>query len=84
VAPDRIDTIIDFAAAAKYGVKTESSYAAATADVVRQPEIEFIKQVRCRFPVTIEFGEYKRVKCVVHYATSISDRYSNLDFNHST
>ena len=34
-------------------------------DRVRQPEIELIKQVRCRFPVTIEFGEHKRVKCVV-------------------
>jgi NADPH:quinone reductase-like Zn-dependent oxidoreductase len=36
VAPDRIDTIIDFAAAAKYGVKTEGSYAAATADVLAE------------------------------------------------
>jgi NADPH:quinone reductase-like Zn-dependent oxidoreductase len=29
VAPNRIDTIIDFAAAAKYGVKTEGNYEAA-------------------------------------------------------
>jgi NADPH:quinone reductase-like Zn-dependent oxidoreductase len=36
VAPNRIDTIIDFAAAAKYGVKTEGSQAAATADVLRE------------------------------------------------
>jgi NADPH:quinone reductase-like Zn-dependent oxidoreductase len=34
VAPNRIDTIIDFAAAAKYGVKTEGSFEAATADVL--------------------------------------------------
>lgn len=34
VAADRIDTIIDFAAAAKYGVKTEGSFAAATAEVL--------------------------------------------------
>ena len=36
VPPNRIDTIIDFAAAAKYGVKTEGSYEAATADVLGQ------------------------------------------------
>lgn len=36
VAPARIDTIIDFPAAAKYGVKTEGSYAAANADVLGQ------------------------------------------------
>jgi NADPH:quinone reductase-like Zn-dependent oxidoreductase len=36
VAPNRIDTIIDFAAAAKYGVKTEGNYEAATADVLAQ------------------------------------------------
>jgi len=36
VAPNRIDTIIDFAAAAKYGVKTEGSYEAATAEVLAQ------------------------------------------------
>ena len=34
VAPNRIDTIIDFAAAAKYGVKTEGSFEAATAGVL--------------------------------------------------
>ena len=36
VATNRIDTIIDFAAAAKYGVKTEGSFEAATADVLAQ------------------------------------------------
>jgi NADPH:quinone reductase-like Zn-dependent oxidoreductase len=34
VAPNRIDTIIDFAAAAKYGVKTEGNYEGANADVL--------------------------------------------------
>jgi NADPH:quinone reductase-like Zn-dependent oxidoreductase len=34
VAPNRIDTIIDFAAAAKYGVKTEGNFEAATAEVL--------------------------------------------------
>ena len=36
VAPNRIDTIIDFAAAGKYGVKAEGSFEAATADVLAQ------------------------------------------------
>ena len=36
VAADRIDTIIDFDAAAKYGVKTAGSSAAATAEVLRE------------------------------------------------
>ena len=36
VAPDRIDTIIDFAAAAKYGVKTEGNGAAAKAKVLAE------------------------------------------------
>jgi NADPH:quinone reductase-like Zn-dependent oxidoreductase len=36
VALTRIDTIIDFAAAAKYGVKTEGSFEAASADVLGQ------------------------------------------------
>ncbi len=36
VAPNRVDTIIDFAAAAKYGVKTEGNYEGATADVLAQ------------------------------------------------
>jgi len=36
VAPNRIDTIIDFAAAAKYCVKTEGSYEAASADVLAE------------------------------------------------
>jgi NADPH:quinone reductase-like Zn-dependent oxidoreductase len=36
IAPNRIDTIIDFAAAAKYGVKTEGNHEAATVDVLAQ------------------------------------------------
>jgi len=36
VAPNRIDTIIDFAAAAKYGVKAEGSYEAANAEVLAE------------------------------------------------
>jgi NADPH:quinone reductase-like Zn-dependent oxidoreductase len=36
VAPNRIDTIIDFAAAAKYGVKTEGNHEAANAEVLAQ------------------------------------------------
>jgi NADPH:quinone reductase-like Zn-dependent oxidoreductase len=36
VPPNRIDTIIDFAAAAKYGVKAEGNQVAATAEVLGQ------------------------------------------------
>jgi NADPH:quinone reductase-like Zn-dependent oxidoreductase len=36
LAPNRIDTIIDFAAAAKYGVKTEGNHEGATAEVLAQ------------------------------------------------
>ncbi len=36
VAPQRIDTIIDFAAAGKFGVKTDGSHEAATAEVLGQ------------------------------------------------
>jgi NADPH:quinone reductase-like Zn-dependent oxidoreductase len=36
VAANRIDTIIDFAAAAKYGVKTEGNHEGATAEVLAQ------------------------------------------------
>jgi NADPH:quinone reductase-like Zn-dependent oxidoreductase len=36
VALNRIDTIIDFAAAAKYGVKTEGNHEGATAEVLEQ------------------------------------------------
>jgi NADPH:quinone reductase-like Zn-dependent oxidoreductase len=36
VAPNRIDTIIDFAAAAKYGVKTEGNHEGATAEVLAE------------------------------------------------
>jgi hypothetical protein len=45
VAPTRIDTIIHFAAAAKYGVKTEGSYEAANADVLGQ-----LAETDCRRP----------------------------------
>jgi NADPH:quinone reductase-like Zn-dependent oxidoreductase len=36
VVPNRVDTIIDFAAAAKYSVKTEGNQVAATAEVLGQ------------------------------------------------
>jgi NADPH:quinone reductase-like Zn-dependent oxidoreductase len=36
VTPDRIDTIIDFAAAAKHGVKTDGNSAAASAEVLAE------------------------------------------------
>ena len=36
VTPDRIDTIIDFAAAAKYGVKADGNHAGASSEVLAQ------------------------------------------------
>jgi NADPH:quinone reductase-like Zn-dependent oxidoreductase len=50
VTPSRIDTIIDFAAAAKYGVKTEGNYEAANADVLEQLA-ELIAAGRLEIPI---------------------------------
>lgn len=50
VAPDRIDTIIDFSAAAKYGVKTDGSQVAATAEVLGELA-GLIAQGRLEIPI---------------------------------
>jgi NADPH:quinone reductase-like Zn-dependent oxidoreductase len=50
VATNRIDTIIDFAAAAKYGVKAEGSQAAATAEVLAQL-VELLAAGRLEIPI---------------------------------
>jgi NADPH:quinone reductase-like Zn-dependent oxidoreductase len=50
VAPDRIDTIIDFAAAAKHGVKAEGSSAAANADVLAEL-VGLIEAGRLEIPI---------------------------------
>ena len=50
VAPDRIDTIIDRAAAQKYGTKAEGSAAAATAEVLAELAA-LIAQGRLEIPI---------------------------------
>ena len=52
VAPDRIDTIIDFAAAAKHGVKTEGNSAAANAKVLAELA-SLIDTGRLEIPIAI-------------------------------
>jgi NADPH:quinone reductase-like Zn-dependent oxidoreductase len=50
VAPERVDTIIDWAAAEKYGVKTEGTAAAATAEVLAEL-IELIDGGQLELPI---------------------------------
>lgn len=50
VSPDRIDTIIDWAAAQQYGVKTEGTAAAASAEVLAELA-ELIDQGRLEVPI---------------------------------
>jgi NADPH:quinone reductase-like Zn-dependent oxidoreductase len=50
VKPERIDTIIDFAAAEKYGVKAEGNAAAASADVLAELA-ELVAQDKLEVPI---------------------------------
>ncbi len=50
VAPDRIDTITDFRAGEKYGVKTEGTAAAATAEVLAELA-RFVDEGRVEVPI---------------------------------
>lgn len=50
VEKDRIDTIIDFAAAEKYGVKTEGNAAAATSDVLGEL-VQMVASERLEVPI---------------------------------
>jgi NADPH:quinone reductase-like Zn-dependent oxidoreductase len=52
VAPDRIDTIIDFAAAAKHGVKTAGNSAAANTKVLAELA-SLIDADRLKIPIEI-------------------------------
>ena len=54
VRPDRIDTIIDFAAAKKHGVKTEGSAAAATARVLGEL-VGLVRDGKLEVPVARAF-----------------------------
>ncbi len=54
VSPDRIDTIIDVAAAERYGVKNEGSAMAATADVLAELT-ELIRTGRLEVPIATTY-----------------------------
>ncbi|MEU8356586.1 NADP-dependent oxidoreductase [Nonomuraea sp. NPDC048882] len=54
VSPDRIDTIIDVAAAERYGVKNEGSAMAATADVLAELT-ELIRTGRLEVPIAATY-----------------------------
>src|SRR5580692_10443401 len=71
VAPDRIDTIIDFAAAAKYGVKSEGSYEAATADVLAQLA-ELLATGRLEIPIA-----------KVYPLAEVRDAYREIEQRHT-
>ncbi len=70
VAPERIDTIIDRAAAEKYGAKTDGSAAAATADVLAELA-ELISQGRLEIPIA---GTYP--------LTQVREAFRELDQRH--
>lgn len=55
VAPDRVDTIIDWAAAQQYGVKTEGTAAAANAEVLAELA-ELIDRGELEVPIARVFG----------------------------
>jgi NADPH:quinone reductase-like Zn-dependent oxidoreductase len=71
VAPNRIDTIIDFAAAAKFGVKTEGNHAAANADVLGQLA-ELIAAGRLEIPIA-----------KVYPLTQVREAYRELEQRHT-
>jgi NADPH:quinone reductase-like Zn-dependent oxidoreductase len=71
LAPNRIDTIIDFAAAAKYGVKTEGNYAAANAEVLGQ-RAGLIAAGRLEIPIA-----------KVYPLTQVREAYRDLEQRHT-
>jgi NADPH:quinone reductase-like Zn-dependent oxidoreductase len=71
VKTDRIDTIIDFAAAAKYGVKTEGNAAAASADVLAE------------LAGLINAGELELVVAKVYPLDQVRDAYRELEQRHT-
>jgi NADPH:quinone reductase-like Zn-dependent oxidoreductase len=71
VKTDRIDTIIDFAAAAKYGVKTEGNAAAASADVVAE------------LAGLINAGELELVVAKGYPLDQVRDAYRELEQRHT-
>jgi NADPH:quinone reductase-like Zn-dependent oxidoreductase len=71
VAPNRIDTIIDFAAAAKYGVKTDGNYEAATADVL------------AKLAGLLAAGRLEIPIAKVYPLAAVRDAYRELDQRHT-
>jgi NADPH:quinone reductase-like Zn-dependent oxidoreductase len=71
VAKDRIDTIIDFAAAAKHGVKTEGNHQAASADVLAQLA-EQVAAGRLEIPIA-----------KVYPLAEVQDAYRELEQRHT-
>jgi NADPH:quinone reductase-like Zn-dependent oxidoreductase len=71
VKPDRIDTIIDFAAAVKYGVKIEGNANAASADVLAE------------LAGLINAGELELVVAKVYPLEQVRDAYRELEQRHT-
>jgi NADPH:quinone reductase-like Zn-dependent oxidoreductase len=71
VKPDRIDTIADFQAGAKYGVKTDGTGAAATADVLAQ-----LAQL-------IDEGKLEMPVAHVYPLADVRDAYRELEQGHT-
>ena len=71
VKADRIDTIIDFAAAAKYGVKIEGNANAASADVLAE------------LAGLINAGELELVVAKVYPLEQVRDAYRELEQRHT-
>lgn len=71
VAPTRIDTIIDFAAAEKYGVKTEGSFEAANAEVLGELT-RLIADGRLEIPIA-----------KVYPLAQVRDAYRELEQRHT-
>jgi NADPH:quinone reductase-like Zn-dependent oxidoreductase len=71
VAVNRIDTIIDFAAAAKYGVKTEGNQVAATAEVLAQ------------LAALLAAGRLEIPIAKVYPLTDVRDAYRELEQRHT-
>jgi NADPH:quinone reductase-like Zn-dependent oxidoreductase len=71
VAPERVDTIIDWAAAERYGVKTEGTAAAAEAEVLAEL-IELIDSGRLEVPIAR-----------VYPLDQVRDAYRELERRHT-
>jgi NADPH:quinone reductase-like Zn-dependent oxidoreductase len=71
VRPERIDTIIDFAAAKKHGVKTEGSAAAATAQVLGEL-VALLRDGKLELPIAKTFP-----------LDQVQDAYRELELRHT-